>query len=347
MSRSWIPIERINEIVQPEPELVVLVLAALSWLFYKIFLRQLSHGRHRSLNRHFVNLLVHATVASLLSGAFWALQDLALSTSLNIDPARVLPYLGFLALLSASVVFIKVCRILTFEFLFLRHMKEGVPLLLVNLITLTLIVLIASWMLTDVFNVRVVPILATSAIFSIVIGLAMQDTLGNLFAGVALQFEKPFTLGDWIEVQTGTQKWIGKVDELSWRATHLLGFFDERITVPNRIIAQAQIANFAADEHPIIRSHLFRFAFDAPLSQIRAALKEAALRVPQVRKDPKPIVLVIETGDSWIGCKLVYFIEDYGSQYLIGDEVISNCLSELERLHIKLAVPKFEAQMHS
>ena len=119
----------------------------------------------------------------------------------------------------------------------------------------------ATWIGAEIFNIRLTPILATSAIFSLVLGLALQDTLGNLFAGVALQFDKPYEIGDWIEIQSSGQKWIGQVYEISWRATVLIASTEESITVPNRIVAQAQIANYSTKYRPITRSQLFRLPF--------------------------------------------------------------------------------------
>ena len=72
----------------------------------------------------------------------------------------------------------------------------------------------------------------------------MQDTLGNLFAGVALQFDKPYEIGDWIEIHNSGQKWVGQIYEITWRATLLIGFVEEFITVPNRVMGQSEISNF-------------------------------------------------------------------------------------------------------
>ena len=90
-------------------------------------------------------------------------------------------------------------------------MRAGVPVLLVNLFSLLLSAVIGFWMMTGIFEFNLAPLLATSAVFSIVLGLALQDTLGNLFAGVALQLDKPYEMGAAIEVTTSSQKWVGQV----------------------------------------------------------------------------------------------------------------------------------------
>lgn len=67
--------------------------------------------------------------------------------------------------------------------------------------------------------------------FSLILGLALQDTLGNLFAGVALQLDKPYEIGDWIEISPRAQVWVGQVEEISWRATTMIGLFDELLVL--------------------------------------------------------------------------------------------------------------------
>jgi len=137
------------------------------------------------------------------------------SVDLGNTQERIAAYLGLATLIAGAIVFVKVCRILLFEYLFIGHMKEGVPLLIVNLFTLVISIGIVGWFATELFGVKLGPLLATSAVFSLILGLALQDTLGNLFAGVALQLDKPYEIGDWIEVNNGGATWVGQVEEIS------------------------------------------------------------------------------------------------------------------------------------
>jgi small-conductance mechanosensitive channel len=239
-------------------------------------------------------------------------------------------------------VVVKVARILAFESLFLINMRVGFPLLLINLFTLLLSILIGSWIATEVFGVRLAPVLATSAIFSLVLGLALQDTLGNLFAGVALQFDKPYEIGDWIEISTPNQKWAGQVEEISWRATLLIGIADERITVPNRVVAQAEIANFSHKEKPFLRSQNFKLQHAVDIEVAKRSLVQGALKVPRILKEHPPLVFVTEAHDSWLNFRLIYSINNYGSQFSIADEVITACISELRKNQISIAPQRIE-----
>ncbi|MGK5085571.1 mechanosensitive ion channel domain-containing protein [Bdellovibrionota bacterium FG-1] len=339
LSQPWIPLSKIEELVQFEPALLIAGLVLGAWLVYKLLLRDISPERHRNLHNHFQNLWLHSAIALTLFSSYSLLARLD-----DGNPAieRVLSYIGLFTLLSGSTAFVKAARILMFEYLFLSHMRVAVPLLLVNLFTLLLSMLIGGWLATEVFSVRLAPLLATSAIFSLVLGLALQDTLGNLFAGVALQFDKPYSIGDWIEIQNGAQKWVGRVEEISWRATGMIGVAEEFITVPNRVMAQAQISNFSLKTKPFIRSQVFRMGHKANIKKTKEILIAGAARSSHVRKDISPLVLITEVADSWLSFKLLYFIDDYGAQFSIGDEVITYAMEELRLAGIELETPKLQ-----
>ena len=331
---QWIVQEQVEASVRLEPVLVLLCLALASWLIYKAFLRDVSPERHKNLRTLFRNLLGHGLFGLFFFGAYELVTEL---TAVEPVAGRLLPYLGFLSIVWGCVVFIKTMRIMAFEYLFLGSMRLGVPLLLVNIFSLALSLVLSGWVLTTYFEVKVAPLLATSAVFSIVLGLALQDTLGNLFAGIALQLDKPFELGDWIELKNGSDKVAGQVLEITWRATILLAITDEIITIPNRNMAQWQISNFAARTRPFVRSQVFRIPFDASLDDAKEALLAAASTVSGIFHEPAPVVIVNETTDSWVSLKLVYSIADYGAQYGIADRLLGAGLQTLEKAGIHTA----------
>jgi small-conductance mechanosensitive channel len=88
-------------------------------------------------------------------------------------------------------------------------------------------------------------LLATSALLTAVVGLSLQDTLGNLFAGLAIQAQRPFEIGDWIQFDDKVDH-IGRVVEINWRATRIITLDLIEIIVPNGVLAKAPIQNFIA-----------------------------------------------------------------------------------------------------
>lgn len=332
--QSWIPMDRVSNIVQLEPALILLAMALGSYLFYSLFLKAVSRERHDNLKKLFFNLGFHFVFGATFFVAFSLFQIVPEPPEIV---ERILPYLGLVSLISGAIVLVKVSRILIFEYLFIGHMKEGVPLLLVNIFSLLLSVTLAAWIASEIFGVRLTPVLATSAVFSIVLGLALQDTLGNLFAGVALQLDKPYEIGDWVELETGGKKQVGQVLEISWRSTVLLAFTDELITIPNRTMSQAQISNFSPNGRPIVRSLIFRLNYAADVEKAKQLLVKSTADIQQILKLPEPLALISDATESWVTIKLIYYIHNYGSQYTVADEVYKRAIKLFAEQNIQFA----------
>lgn len=332
--KPFISIERLANLLQYEVCAFILFLILGAWLTYKLLLGKISKSRHDSIRRQFKGLLAHLLVGS----GFYLIFVLILKDpEPSLSRIRIAGLAGFFSLIAWAIVFIKTARILVFEYLFLGHMKEGVPLLIVNLFTLVLSGWLFGWIFTDLFMIKVGHLLATSALLSVVVGLALQDTLGNLFAGVSLQFDKPYELGDWVEVFSGGTKWVGQVHEITWRATLLVAVTEETITIPNRIMAQSQVANFSVRSRPIIRGHVLRFPYGTNIEAAKKIVLGAVSKIEGVLQTPQPGIYVNEAHESWINTRLFYFISDYGRQWALGDEVLQKLISALESNGIELA----------
>jgi small-conductance mechanosensitive channel len=144
-----------------------------------------------------------------------------------------------------------------------------------------------------------------------------------------LQVDRAFDIGDWLEVTISGAKTVGQVKEITWRATVMVGWADELIILPNRTLSNSQIANFSLGDQPIIRSQMFRVRYGTDLQVAKAALLAGLKDVKVIRSWPEPLVLITEMNESWVGLKLVYFIENFGSQFTIGDQVIEAALQSL------------------
>ena len=344
LAQSWIPLEKIEIFVDLEPAIFILVLSAAAWVVSRILVSKIFPDRRRNLHAHLKNLGYHLLFGLSLFGTYSLLGYLSQRHGIV---GRLLSYIGFITIIEGSMIFVKASRILVFEYLFFRYKKVAFPVLLVNLVTLLISITLVGWIGTEIFNIRVAPILATSAIFSLVLGLAMQDTLGNLFAGVALQFDKPYEIGDWIEISNGGQKWVGQIYEITWRATLLIGFVEEFITVPNRVMGQSEISNFSTKYHPIIRTQIFRLPFTSNVPRVKEILLTAVQNVVEIRKNPAPSVLVSETTEAWVAFKLLYFIDNYGEQFRIADRILTHTVTQLQLEGFELAgLPIREVAAH-
>lgn len=321
-----------------EPYFILCSLILLAWIFYQVFLREVSEERHKNLRAHFRNLMRHFVFFSTLFVVFIILRQ----ASADSNFAKITPYMGLGCLATGMIVFVKACRLIILQYLFLGSMKHGVPVLMVNIFSLLMSLVLAMWVAAVIFTVELTPLLATSAAFSVVLGLAMQDTLGNLFAGISLQVDRAFDIGDWLEVTSGAMKTTGQVKEITWRATVLVGWTDELITLPNRTLASAQIANFSLGDQPIIRAQTFRVRYGTDMTLAKQCLLESLKDNKAIRSWPEPLVLVSDMTENWVSLKLVYYIENFGSQYSVADIVVESALRFLKANNIEPAPSRLE-----
>jgi small-conductance mechanosensitive channel len=322
--------ERILSLLAWEVGLAVGLGALGAWLTERLLRRRWSEARSRLMRAE-----LRAMRSAALGGA--ALGGLTTLARGLGGPAALVPALGLVALVAWLVATLRVGRVLVFTWLFANSAREGVPALLVDLFTLGASLLAAGALVHAVFLVEVASLLATSAVVSVVLGLALQDTLGHLFAGISLQLDRPFRIGDWVEVRAGSERVSGQVLEVSWRATLLLALGEELVTIPNKTVAQGLVLNFSGRERPFIRSHTLRLPLDAPLPRAKALILQAARETPGVLAEPAPLALIIETTESWVTVKVLMFIEDFGRQFTIGDAYHARALALLGAQGIALA----------
>lgn len=338
MGNTWIHVKILESILQWEMYVLLFVLCLMNWGFYKLFLRQVSEERHVNLRSRFKALAKQLAILTILYFAF-----LSLDQQKDVDLIyRFIPYVGLITLVLGCIVFVQCCRILILQYLFLTSIRAGVPLLLVNIFTLVLSLFLASWIATTVFGIQVGPLLATSAAFSLIMGLALQDTLGNLFAGISLQLDRAFEIGDWIELQSGHQRLIGQVKEITWRATMIAGTSEESITIPNRVLAQTHVINWTSPRIPVIKTFILKFDYGSDLSKIRQLILTSIDRIAEVAKSPAPQVLVEEVSDLSLQLKIAFSFYDYSKRNLVMDKVLHECLKTLRENGIQTAIPKVE-----
>ncbi|HBZ70374.1 MAG TPA: hypothetical protein DEP35_11855 [Deltaproteobacteria bacterium] len=98
-----------------------------------------------------------------------------------------------------------------------------------------------------VFKESLSGVLATSGVLAIVLALALQNTLADVFSGLAINIERPFAAGDWITVTDGIE---GQVIEINWRATRVKNCANDMVVVPNSVIAKAVVTNHSRLSEP-------------------------------------------------------------------------------------------------
>jgi small-conductance mechanosensitive channel/CRP-like cAMP-binding protein len=157
-------------------------------------------------------------------------------------------------------------------------------------------------------NVDLGALFTTSAIFGVILGLALQDTLGNFFAGISLQADRPFQVGDVITV--GAQKHTGVVEEITWRAVKIRTFQNHVIEINNTNAAKEPL-EICPRNNLNARLIFFNTLYtDSPAKTIHV-VREAVREADNVSQMITPIVRIRNLGDNGVDYELKYWLEDY------------------------------------
>src|SRR5262249_5847206 len=150
-------------------------------------------------------------------------------------------------------------------------------------------------------------IVATTAVGAVVIGFALQDTLGNLFAGLAIQIEKPFRVGHWVTI--GGKD--GLVSDITWRATKIRTKTGNVVVVPNSVLSRDTITNYSEPTRETQLEVQLRAGYDVPPNDVKAAVAKALEGEPMILAEPPVEVLVAEFAESWIAYRVRVWTTDF------------------------------------
>lgn len=178
-------------------------------------------------------------------------------------------------------------------------------------------------------------LITTSAILTAVIGFALQDTLGNLFAGLAIQAEHPFQLGDW--VQLGQH--IGRVEGISWKSTKVVTTNRETVYIPNSNISKAAIFNYSQPTPEYIATMSIGLSYDAPPNQVRHMLLDVISQHPQILHDRQSEVRIQSFADSSILYQLRFWVNNYATADKIKNDLFNHIWYRCQREAIRIPYP--------
>lgn len=205
---------------------------------------------------------------------------------------------------------------------------ERVPAILQDVSVIALFTVVSTVLMRE-------QLLTTSAVGAVVVGFALQDTLGNLFAGLAIQIEKPFRVGHWVQV--GERE--GQVQEITWRATKLRTKAGQFLIVPNGVVAKEAVLNFSEPTRPTRIEVEVGASYLTPPNEVKRAIAEAVADAPLALETPPPLVVVHGFGTSSVDYRALFWIEDYASDRVARDQVRTNIWYAFRRRGIEIPWP--------
>jgi small-conductance mechanosensitive channel len=221
--------------------------------------------------------------------------------------------------------------------------QARVPQLVRDLGRFLLVLVGAAIVLSTVWGADLGSLVAALGVGSIVIGLALQDPLGNLFSGVMLLFEQPFVVGDFVRIGDTA----GKVIEINWRAVHILVRGTEVVVVPNSVLAKGSFSNLSRPSRVHTEVITLGFSYDDPPNRVKRVLTRAAALTSGVLEDPPPAVQTAAYDSSSVAYKLVFRVADYAETSAIRDELMTRIWYAVKRQRLTMphAVPARETDL--
>ena len=209
-------------------------------------------------------------------------------------PLDIRRELGSAAILLGALFIIALMRRYLWEIYFQQKRKTEIPNFLREVVALVVFLIAVLWVLGFSYHQTIPGLLAGSGIAAVILGIAMQDLLGNIISGIALEFGKPFKVGDWLMVE----KYSAEVMEVTWRSTRLRTYDNISLEIPNSQLAKATVVNLSYPTK--LHAMRLRFGIDyaAAPNLVKDVLHKAALNASGVLSKPAPKAMIVEFADS-------------------------------------------------
>lgn len=240
----------------------------------------------------------------------------------------------FLGWISLIIFIVRVVDAFVFDVVISRRRNVVAPQLLRQIVAIVIYLILGARALKLIFDYDVKAFLTGGAVVAAVIGLALQETLGNLFSGIALHLEGAFDVGDVLH----SGEYVGVVENVSWRATRMRGFNNQPILLPNSVIARERLEVFP---HGNLNARVLQLGIDynvAP-STVIDIVSQAAAHVDGVARDLPCFTRVAAFADSSVVYEIKYHTRDYAKRDRIDADIRKAVWYALHRNKISFATP--------
>ena len=186
-----------------------------------------------------------------------------------------------------------------------------------------------------IYDVQPSGALFTSTVVVGVVGWAMQDLLGNVISGVALQIGKPFKAGDWLIIDPHH----AEVIEVNWRSTRLRTNDDTYLDVPNTSIVRSTVVNLSYPTHLHAMRMRVGVVYEAPPNKVKRVLFDAAIGSEGVLSHPPPKIFLVDFADSAVIYEIKYWMQNHAAYNDISDALRTSVWYALQRAGIAIPFP--------
>lgn len=243
-----------------------------------------------------------------------------------------------------SLVYIKALVAFAIAWLFsgfvyrrlLRAKLPASPQVIKNLATIVRVVIISVGIFAalSILGIDITGVLVAAGFAGIVIGLAAQQTLGNLLAGITMLLEGRLKIGDMVRIG---DDW-GVVEHVGLLSTHVRLFSGEVLIIPNSALFSSSIYNYSGLKARRVDLSI-GISYNSDIGKAVKVIEEALWRNPDVLAEPQPLVIVDSLGDSSINLKVMFWVPS--ARFLDARKSVLGEIKEaLERSGIEIPYPQ-------
>jgi len=248
---------------------------------------------------------------------------------------------GFAALLSKSARILwwahLAWTIIGFIHIYLRlNRKPREAHLVLDMAVAAIYLGVALSVMGFVFRMPIATLVTTSGVVAVILGLALQNTLGDVFSGIALTLGKACAIGDWVQLSDGT---AGRVTETNWRSTNLLTAANNIVVLPNSVLARQGLTSLSRPDetHQIVLTA--RFAAGQRPRFVEEAMRSVLQTSSRIVKDP-PSAVALKTIDAIaIEVELQFRVPSLAMGISARNEIIDLIHEQCEASGLSLAIP--------
>ncbi len=243
-----------------------------------------------------------------------------------------------LAILIIAYSFTKIVKEVVIYWLKVQKKYEKTPKLISKVIN-AVIYFIAVLVILEYFGIKITPLVATLGLGGLAIGLALQDTLANFFAGVHIISDRPINVGDFVQVDNMS----GYVEDIGWRSTRIRTLPNTIVVIPNSKLAESIIINNSLPQKETSVIVQCGVSYDSDLEKVEKITVDVARKiqktVPGAVKDFEPFIRYHTFGDSNINFSVILRVERFVDKYLVIHEFIKELKKRYDKEGIEISWP--------
>ncbi|HWI53263.1 MAG TPA: mechanosensitive ion channel family protein [Symbiobacteriaceae bacterium] len=200
-----------------------------------------------------------------------------------------------------------------------------------------LLYFIAASIIFDRFGYPITALVTTAGVASLAVALAAQETLSNMLGGLVILVDRPFRVGDVIELTDGK---AGEVVEIGLRSTRIKQFDGNALVVPNKDMASTRVINYALPNHRAAIRQTITVDYRTDVEQAKALLLQAMKSHPEILSDPEPGVWFTKFGEHGLDIFMSCWVVSYKERFRIADELNVRILAALRGAGVSVPFPQ-------